>query len=58
LFSKPGKDQQFPQNYRPISLLPSMGKLAEAILLKRLKETEEELHTKPDNRQNNRSSEW
>jgi len=48
LFPKPDKDHLFPQNYRPISLLPCMGKLAEIVILKRLKETEEELKIIPD----------
>lgn len=33
---KPGKDHKFPQNYRPISLLPSFSKILERIILTRL----------------------
>lgn len=33
---KPGQPGTFPQNYRPISLLPVIGKLAEGIVLRRL----------------------
>lgn len=41
---KPGKDQSIPSSYRPISLLPSIGKLLEAIILSRLiKVTEHKL---------------
>lgn len=36
LFSKPGKDPKFPQNYRPISLLTALSKLFERIILTRL----------------------
>jgi len=44
LFPKPQKDLLFPQNYGPISLLSSLEKVAEVIILRRLKEQEENLH--------------
>lgn len=36
LFPKPGKDPTFPQNHRPISLLSSMSKIFEKLLLTRI----------------------
>lgn len=36
-FHKPGKDKHLPQSYRPISLLPTLGKILEMIVNKRLK---------------------
>ncbi|GBN67450.1 hypothetical protein AVEN_204814-1 [Araneus ventricosus] len=36
LFYKEGKDQNDPKSYRPISLLPSMGKLLEKLMTQRL----------------------
>ncbi|GBL79069.1 putative RNA-directed DNA polymerase from transposon BS [Araneus ventricosus] len=41
---KPGKNAQSPDSYRPMSLLPSLSKLAESIILNRLEaETEDKL---------------
>ena len=38
LFPKSGKNLRHPENYRPITLLNAMGKLAEKIICKRLKQ--------------------
>ena len=38
LFPKSGKDLRHPENYRPITLLNTMGKMAEKIICKRLKQ--------------------
>jgi retron-type reverse transcriptase len=45
---KPGKDRLFPQNYRPISLLPTMGKVLEKIINIRLKQELEDNDVLPD----------
>lgn len=37
MLPKPGKDTKFPINHRPISLLNSMGKILESLLLDKLK---------------------
>ena len=38
---KPGKDKKDPVNYRPISLLPTLSKITEKIILRKLKNYEE-----------------
>jgi hypothetical protein len=40
--SKPGKDNSLPGSYRPVSLLPVIGKIFEKMILTRLMEWEEE----------------
>ena len=51
VLSKPGKTPQVystPKGYRPISLLPIIGKVIEAILAKRIAETAEEAGILPE----------
>ncbi|GJQ75498.1 hypothetical protein Trydic_g17585 [Trypoxylus dichotomus] len=48
MIPKPGQAANWPQNYRPISLLPVMGKIAERIILRRLKDEVEDLEIIPD----------
>ncbi|GFX28886.1 RNA-directed DNA polymerase from mobile element jockey [Trichonephila clavipes] len=45
---KPGKDEKFPENYRPISLIRSLGKIFEKILLKHINSYCEENNIIPD----------
>lgn len=45
---KPGQSATFPQNYRPISLLPTLGKIAEGVILKRLRTEVENLGATAD----------
>src|SRR5699024_8366394 len=45
---KAGKSKTSPQSYRPISLLPCIGKLAEKVILWRLKDCEHQLNVIPD----------
>lgn len=48
LFPKPGKNLQEPKSYRPISLLNTLGKVAEKIILNRLSKITNALKTIPD----------
>ncbi|GJQ73939.1 Desat1 [Trypoxylus dichotomus] len=45
---KPGQSHNWPQNYRPISLLPVMGKIADRIILTRLREETDDLDVIPN----------
>ncbi|GFV64064.1 RNA-directed DNA polymerase from mobile element jockey [Trichonephila clavipes] len=45
---KPGKDTRFAENYRPISLISSLGKIFEKILLKHINSHCEENNIIPD----------
>uniref|UniRef100_A0A1Y1NA23 Reverse transcriptase domain-containing protein n=1 Tax=Photinus pyralis TaxID=7054 RepID=A0A1Y1NA23_PHOPY len=48
LILKAGKPANIPQSYRPISLLPCLGKLLEKIILARLQAEIDRLHLLPD----------
>ncbi|GFW43420.1 RNA-directed DNA polymerase from mobile element jockey [Trichonephila clavipes] len=48
LLPKPGKDAKFATNYRPISLLYTIGKIFEKIILKRLQEHTDSHNLIPD----------
>lgn len=48
MIPKPQKDHSDPNNYRPISLLSSLGKIIETIVLKRLKQNCEDLEIIPN----------
>ena len=45
---KPLKDRKIPGNYRPISLLNTIAKIAERVILNRLQEVEADVHIIPD----------
>jgi hypothetical protein len=45
---KPGKNSKLPQSYRPISLLSSIGKVLEKVILTRLVKVTDENSTIPD----------
>lgn len=47
MIPKPNKDPVFPQNYRPISLLNTLSKVVERLILARLKRFTEELQVTP-----------
>ena len=47
MIAKPGKPRGNPENYRPISLLPTLGKIVERLVLTRLDEQCEELNIIP-----------
>ena len=42
VIGKPGKDPTFPDNYRPISLLPTISKVIERVIKKRIVKFSEE----------------
>lgn len=44
-FKKPNKNHSHPVNYRPISLLPTMGKILEKVVLEKLKSHEKTYNT-------------
>ena len=48
MLPKPGKDQSIPNNLRPISLLPSLSKIFERLILEKLKKEISEKHIIPD----------
>lgn len=48
MIKKPGQSGTFPQNYRPISLLPTMGKICEQTILDRLNFAVEEKNVLPN----------
>ncbi|GJQ79625.1 hypothetical protein Trydic_g16466 [Trypoxylus dichotomus] len=43
MIPKPGESHNWPQNYRPISFLPVMGKIADRIILTRLRKETDDL---------------
>ncbi|GJQ79639.1 hypothetical protein Trydic_g16480 [Trypoxylus dichotomus] len=48
MIPKPGQSHNWPQNYQPISLLPVMSKIADRIILARLREETDDLDVIPD----------
>ncbi|GJQ78613.1 hypothetical protein Trydic_g11721 [Trypoxylus dichotomus] len=48
MIPKPGQSANWPQNYRPISLLPVMGKIADRIILTRPKEETDDADVIPN----------
>ncbi|GJQ75554.1 hypothetical protein Trydic_g17638 [Trypoxylus dichotomus] len=48
MITKPGQPANWPQNYRPISLLPVMGKITDRIILTRLQEETDDLDVIPN----------
>jgi hypothetical protein len=56
MLSKPGKSLKFPQNYRPISLLPALSKVAERAIKILLDQEIEELNVIPSEQFGFRSS--